>query len=743
MTNMNKLDLDNLQIDIATWETLVKVDDQTGHLINDYFDIASYGDLKQKCPNSIQIRGHPFHNCRTLSDLVLNDFLLKLSIGLTKLADSNDVESTHTLLQQIANRDPTVFAAISESRQDMPDTELLQTIRTNVDVQMNELKMLSVKYVNWTLYLRVYNKTLDDMDHLKRLLTITTTESSIGMVDEINNHLEMVGEAVSLIEHRVGTLLQDEYLYTGFRVNQDEKFTHQALEQTLTGDGRTFPNLCLLGFAKREGSLRTSLAPELKEIYLDIKTRISLWKGEHAQNPTDITTSPSASALVAQPAMSVAPTSPRHVTTVTPSTSGALSTIAPPYGLPSISRSIGGNLFEALDRLPEVYQNHRERRGTNIIFDNVTTRDRLNNRTYSNSGRARSPVNDRENNREVNKDYIKINKFNEKMSTFHQDMLTMKFEKLEIAECRVFIKRLGGLQLLLSHVEQTGLEPELVREMTADDYLNKLSIELERKLNLITETTAEAKRIKENALKRMPACKLQKLGTKMDFLSWAPAISELEDKVGKHDPSFRQAVVDSLEDSADIEHCRNILDINVILGYIMGKYLSIEGITGIVRKKIGNLKRPVSPAESLSNITDILKLVDTLKLNSVLFILDDTQVGFLEAKSFTIEDLVVYKKLEQKHFTSSNVIPESGDINIRALTAAVLQGSRENTKRDYLLKYLKDHLTVLQNIANVQGLRVNKEHGRRVDEQSKLEQFEDDSYLDGSVEKAFRANISK
>ena len=169
---------------------------------------------------------------------------------------------------------------------------------------------------------------------------------------------------------------------------------------------------------------------------------------------------------------------------------------------------------------------------------------------------------------------------------FYQDMLTMKLEDIELAECKVYIKRLGVLQTLLSQVEQTGIEPELVESDTADNYLNKLSIELERKLNIITESTLEAKRVKDNALKRMPTCKIQKLSSQLDYSSWAPAIAELEDKVGKKDPSFRQAVLDSLEDAADIEFCKGILDVNLILSHIIGKYLSVEGVTAIVRKRI-------------------------------------------------------------------------------------------------------------------------------------------------------------
>ena len=420
---MDILEFESLERDIATWETLVKVDDETGYLVNDYFDIATYAALKERCPNSIQTRGHPFHTSRTLSDVVLNDFLTQLSNGLTKLTESNDEERTQILLEHIKARSTTVFDAMSELRQEMTDPQLLQSLSTFVTVQLWELKILSLRFLNWTGYLKVYHKTLDDIDHLKRLLSIAT-ESSAGMIEDIDSHLEGISELVELIEHKVGKLLEDDHLYTGFSMNLSEPFTHQSVEQTLTCEGRTFPDLCLLGFKRRQGGLRSSLVPELKTIHLDVKTRVSIWKGKHVQNLTNIITPPIVSATVAQPAMSAASTVPadiaRNATTVTPSTSGTLSTLAPPQHntIPSISRSqsvvsnhnMGGNMFEAFTRLPDVYQSSGQRRGNNFIFDNVTSRDRLN-RSWNNSGRTRSP----EVNREVNRDNIKISKFYDKM----------------------------------------------------------------------------------------------------------------------------------------------------------------------------------------------------------------------------------------------------------------------------------------------------------------------------------------
>ena len=163
-------------------------------------------------------------------------------------------------------------------------------------------------------------------------------------------------------------------------------------------------------------------------------------------------------------------------------------------------------------------------------------------------------------------------------------------------------------------------------------------------------------------------------------------------------------MLDLLDVTADIEHCKTILDVSNILRYLLTKYLSVEGVTSIVRKKINSLKRPDDALDSLNNITEILKLIDTLYLNGVLFVI----VGFLETKSFTMDDLVVYKKVATLYFAKIEGVPTTGEINIKQLTSDTLQRSKDSGKRDYLLKYLKSHMNILQTISNVQGLKVNK-----------------------------------
>ena len=116
---MDNLEFESLDRDVATWEKLVKLDDDTGYLVNDYFSIATYAALKEKCPNTFAARGHPFHTSRTLSDVVLNDFLTQIANGLTKLMDSNDDKRMKTLLEHIKARSNTVYDAMSDIRQEM------------------------------------------------------------------------------------------------------------------------------------------------------------------------------------------------------------------------------------------------------------------------------------------------------------------------------------------------------------------------------------------------------------------------------------------------------------------------------------------------------------------------------------------------------------------------------------------------------------------------------------------------
>ena len=100
--------------------------------------------------------------------------------------------------------------------------------------------------MNWTGYLKFFHKTLDDIDHLKQLLSIAT-ETSVAIIEEVDSHLASISEVVETIEHKVGLLLDDDHLYTGFLMNLYEEFTHKSLEKTLKYENRTFPDLCLLG----------------------------------------------------------------------------------------------------------------------------------------------------------------------------------------------------------------------------------------------------------------------------------------------------------------------------------------------------------------------------------------------------------------------------------------------------------------------------------------------------------------
>ena len=57
---MDNLEFESLDRDVATWETLVKLDDDTGYLVNDYFNIATYAALKENAQTPLRPEGTLF-----------------------------------------------------------------------------------------------------------------------------------------------------------------------------------------------------------------------------------------------------------------------------------------------------------------------------------------------------------------------------------------------------------------------------------------------------------------------------------------------------------------------------------------------------------------------------------------------------------------------------------------------------------------------------------------------------------
>ena len=102
---------------------------------------------------------------------------------------------------------------------------------------------------------------------------------------------------------------------------------------------------------------------------------------------------------------------------------------------------------------------------------------------------------------------------------------------------------------------------------------------------MVTDELHEACRFKDSTLNRLPNNKLQKLASSLDYLTWAPGIAQLQEQVGLEDPSFRQAILDSLEVSEDQTYCQTLVNASDILEYLVKKYLSIENITTTVRKR--------------------------------------------------------------------------------------------------------------------------------------------------------------
>ena len=211
------------------------------------------------------------------------------------------------------------------------------------------------------------------------------------------------------------------------------------------------------------------------------------------------------------------------------------------------------------------------------------------------------------------------------------------------------------------------------------------------------------------------------MASSLDYLTWAPGIAQLQEQVGLEDPSFRQAILDSLEVSEDQTYCQTLVNAFDILKYLVKKYLSIENITATVRKRLTTLRIPEDAYSSLCNITEIIKLIDILVLKNVLFVLDDSQLKFIERRAFRSSDLLEYRKLCQVHFSEGTHFSDDGSLDLRKLTVKCVQNAKLNKKRDFLLSYLRKHLAVLQSIQNNNGLKHPKSNVRKTVESQNFE----------------------
>ena len=74
---------------------------------------------------------------------------------------------------------------------------------------------------------------------------------------------------------------------------------------------------------------------------------------------------------------------------------------------------------------------------------------------------------------------------------------------------------------------------------------------------------------------------------------------------------------------------------------------------------------PDDAYSSFCNITEIIKLVDILVLNNVLFVLDDSQLTFIERRAFTSSDLLEYRKLCEAQFSENMHFSEDGSLDLK------------------------------------------------------------------------------
>ena len=98
---------------------------------------------------------------------------------------------------------------------------------------------------------------------------------------------------------------------------------------------------------------------------------------------------------------------------------------------------------------------------------------------------------------------------------------------------------------MFNRVDLLGLPILNYKGKYPETYLNDISVTFHKRLHVVAEELHEARRFKDNTLKRLPNNKLQKLGSSLDYLTWAPGIAQLQEQVGLDDPSFRQAILDS------------------------------------------------------------------------------------------------------------------------------------------------------------------------------------------------------
>ena len=82
-----------------------------------------------------------------------------------------------------------------------------------------------------------------------------------------------------------------------------------------------------------------------------------------------------------------------------------------------------------------------------------------------------------------------------------------------------------------------GKQVEDIGLLSAEQFLNSISIELQQQINFLKEDVIEKRRAKENSFKNLPKGTIHKFSTSFDYLQWAPTIQDLLERVREEDPS--------------------------------------------------------------------------------------------------------------------------------------------------------------------------------------------------------------
>ena len=603
---MNQTAYNKLKRHISTWTNLVNLNDQQ-FLVCNYFSFKNLEELTAVCPSATKTRGQIFFRAENLSESLLAKLLTLIQEGLVELINTNCAEQITSVLTEIKNKDKDLFEDVTNSHPEITGTEQIDSLKQLIDLQISELTVLTSRYRDFKVALTATIAFDQNILTLQDLLG-SLEEGNQTAFAQLDGGLDQLTINYDRANNSLLSLLSSDRNFCTFSVNHDEEFKLDKLKNVLSAVGRSSPDITQLVYKRKSGAELTVLKNQLDQLN-EVSKQINLWKArnEPANDQVNVPLNPG---LQAQQGESNSEGAHEQASR-DQDTEGADNVLSQNSGLGPYFQ--GTETLDDIARLmPERYVNHNHLRPqAQGRFSSHNTSAGL----YGYTSRA-AP--------EVNKDAQKVKVFNGKLLALGNEIEGTNISTLDQATCKMLIKRLDDLKTLFTGIELLGLPTARFQGKYPETFMNEISVTLQQRLHAVNEQLHEARRFKDNALKRLPNNKLLKLGSALDYLTWAPGIAQLQEQVGVHDPSFRQAVLDSLEVAEDISYCQTLVGATEIMKYLVKKYLSIENLTAAVRKRLATLRNPEDAFGSLTNITERVKLIDTLVLNEVLFILDDS-----------------------------------------------------------------------------------------------------------------------